>query len=150
MMRWTVPALMLMAVLAGCQLDPGQQPPAPLPSASASEVPPSAPAGGGPAASEEAPSASAGTSLTGVLGGDAQLEGGCIWLETDQGRIEPMWPAGYTVTTDPVTLLDPQGEPVAEEGDRITVTGGPAQDVATVCQVGEVWNVTEVTVADGG
>ncbi|HSK97454.1 MAG TPA: hypothetical protein VK891_12620 [Euzebyales bacterium] len=150
MMRWTVVALMLMAVLAGCQLDTGQQAPAPLPSASASEVTPHTPAASEPAPSEAPPSAPDGTSLTGVLGGDAQLEGGCVWLETDEGRVEPLWPTGYTATTDPGRLLDPPGEQVAEEGDRITITGGPAQDVATICQVGEVWNVTEVTVAAGG
>jgi hypothetical protein len=136
MMRWTVLALMLVGVLAGCQLDQGQ-PPAPQRVSS-------------PSASAVTPSAAAGTSLTGVLGGDAQLEGGCVWLETDQGRIEPMWPAGYTATTDPVALLDPQGETIAEEGDSVTVTGSPTRDVATICQVGEVWSLTDVTVTDGG
>jgi hypothetical protein len=147
MTRWTVLVLTLIGALAGCALDPGQPPaPQPVESPSASDAAPSAPATGDPAASEGAP---AGSRLTGVLGGDAELEGGCVWLDTDQGRIEPQWPEGYSTTTDPVALLDPDGEPIAQEGDRVTVTGSPAPDLATICQVGEVWNLTRVTVTDG-
>jgi hypothetical protein len=131
----------LAVVLAGCA-DPAQAPTPPSPSASAA----------GATTSEAASSAptSFGISVTGVLGGDAQLEGGCVWLETDDGRVEPLLPEGYTATTDPVALVGPEGETIAEEGDRVTVTGIPTSEGASICQVGNPFTVTDVTVADGG
>lgn len=83
--------------------------------------------------------------LVGTLGGDAQLEGGCAWLDTEaEGRVEPHWPEGYRVAFDPVRLLGPDGEVVAEAGDTVRVSGAIAGDVMTVCQIGPVFEVTEV------
>lgn len=147
MMPRTALWLTLVVALAGCAQGSGEAV-APSPQASPSVGAPSGPATGATGPTDPAPSASAVASVTGVLGGDEQLEGGCVWLDTDQGRIEPLWPSGYTVTTEPVTVLDPQGETVAREGDTVTITGDPARDVATICQVGEVWNVTDVAVSD--
>jgi hypothetical protein len=138
MVRSIALLMMLMLALAGCDLGADQPPPAAEPSPSESEVVPSEPA------------PPDGVTVTGVLTGDAQLEGGCAWLDTDQGRIDPLWPSGYTETTNPVVLRGPDGEVVAEDGDEVTITGDPAQDLATICQVGEVWLVTDVTVPDAG
>lgn len=86
-----------------------------------------------------------GADLVGTLGGDGQLEGGCAWLESEaEGRVEPRWPEGYRVAFDPVRLLGPDGEVVAEAGDSVRVSGAVADDVMTVCQVGPVFDVTEV------
>jgi hypothetical protein len=145
-MRRTALILMLV-VLAGCGLGSTQRPTEPA-EANASAGAPSVPATDAAVSSDPASGMPTATGVTGVLGGDEQLEGGCVWLDTDQGRIEPLWPAGYTVTTEPVTLLDPQGETVAREGDSVTIIGEPAGDVATICQVGELWNVTDVEVSD--
>lgn len=123
MMWWTV--LVLVVAVSGCALDSAQVPAA-------------------------SPSTATEVNITGVIGADAQLEGGCVWLDTDRGRIEPLWPVGYTVTPDPLTLLDPQGERVAGEGDSITVTGRPSPDTATICQVGEVWSITDVAAVGAG
>ncbi|MBW3562655.1 MAG: hypothetical protein KY437_09170 [Actinobacteria bacterium] len=88
---------------------------------------------------------SSGAAFVGTLGGDAQLEGGCAWLETEtEGRVEPRWPDGYRVVFDPVRLLGPDGETVAEEGDTVEVHGEIADDVMTICQVGPVLEVTEI------
>lgn len=96
-------------------------------------------------AEDSSPTSSSEAAFTGALGGDAQLEGGCAWLETKrEGRVEPRWPDGYRVAFDPVRLLGPDGEVVAEEGDTITVRGEIAGDVMTICQVGPVLRVTEV------
>ena len=101
------------------------------------------PAGSEPTAASTADGGEA--DLVGTLGGDAQLEGGCAWLETDaEGRVEPRWPDGYRVAFDPVRLLGPDGEIVAEAGDTVRVTGMVADDVMTICQVGPVFEVTEV------
>lgn len=83
--------------------------------------------------------------LTGTLGGDAQLEGGCAWIDDGGRRWEVLYPEGYRVTFDPVTLHGPDG-PIAEEGATITVPGSPQDDVMTVCQVGPVWQATDVRV----
>lgn len=88
--------------------------------------------------------------LSGTLGGDAQLEGGCAWLETEsEGRVEPRWPEGYRIEFEPVRLVGPGGEVIAEEGDTVAVNGRIAGDVMTICQVGPVFEVTEVVTVDG-
>ncbi|MBW3665621.1 MAG: hypothetical protein KY469_21205 [Actinobacteria bacterium] len=96
-------------------------------------------------AQDGSPTSSSEAAFTGSLGGDAQLEGGCAWLETEtEGRVEPRWPDGYRVAFEPVRLLGPDGEVVAEEGDTVTVRGAIAGDVMTICQVGPVLRVTQV------
>jgi hypothetical protein len=82
--------------------------------------------------------------LTGTLGGDAELEGGCVWLDTGQGRVEVLWPEGWTVGTDPVELRDPDGQVVAGAGDEIEVEAAPAPDLVSTCQVGDLWRATAV------
>jgi hypothetical protein len=86
---------------------------------------------------------------TGTLDGDAQLEGGCVWIDTAEGAIEPMLPDGYTTTTDPVAVLGPDGEVIAERGDQVTITGTPATDISTTCQVGAVWRVSAIEAGGG-
>ena len=83
--------------------------------------------------------------LTGKLGGDATLEGGCAWLDDGEQRWEVLYPEGYAVTFDPLTLTGPEGV-VAEEGATVTVTGEPQDDAVTICQVGPVWEATDVRV----
>lgn len=125
-------------VLAGCGAAPDQS----------STATPSATAGAAPSALASVDTDD--RTVIGTLGGDAQLEGGCVWIETADGRIEPTLPEGYEVTTDPIALVGPDGEPIAEEGDEVAVTGHPATNTMTTCQVGEVWQVTNVTTATGG
>ncbi len=77
-------------------------------------------------------------SLTGTLEGDAQLEGGCVWLETPDGRYEVLWPDDIKAETDPVQLVR-DGEVVAEEGDEVVVEGHVEDDMVSVCQVGTIF-----------
>lgn len=90
----------------------------------------------------------AGGSLAGALGGDAQLEGGCVWLDTGTERLEIVWPAGYRADVNPIELRDPTGAVIATEGDRLTVEGRPATGQMSSCQVGALWEATAVS-ADG-
>lgn len=90
-------------------------------------------------------SAAASGVVEGVLDGDPRLEGGCVWLETDAGRVEVLWPDGYRATAEPVELRNPAGTVVASRGDRVRVPGTEATDRVTVCQVGRIWIATEVT-----
>ncbi len=100
--------------------------------------------------------------LFGRLGGDAQLEGGCVWLDAaapaaeeeetapeEAVRHEPLWPEGYYVTFDPVRLWDPEDRLVAEEGDDLTVEGQVRNDVVTICQVGTPYEVHRILTVNG-
>lgn len=87
-----------------------------------------------------------GEEISGVLRGDAQLEGGCAWLETDAGNVEVFYPPGYEIAFDPVRLVGPDGEVVATEGEQVTVRGQAATDMASICQVGTLFQATEVRV----
>lgn len=91
-----------------------------------------------------APPSAGGDSITGALGGDAALEGGCAWLDDGSTRWQVAWPEGYRVAFDPLTLHGPDGV-VARDGDTLTVTGAEQRDVMTTCQVGPVWAATTVT-----
>ena len=144
MRRAAVATLAAVLALAGCGPVVDQQAPA-----APSETAPATPPPGDVSEPDPAPSAPAeGRPVSGTLNGDAQLEGGCVWVETADGNIEPMLPEGFSATTDPVALVGPDGDVVAEIGDEVTITGAPAPDVLTTCQVGEVWRVSAVTLAE--
>lgn len=83
--------------------------------------------------------------LEGTLGGDADLEGGCAWLETDDGRYEVMYPDGYEIAFDPLRLLGPDGDTIAAEGEPVRVGGTVGDDMVSACQVGTIFQATEVT-----
>lgn len=90
--------------------------------------------------------------LVATLGGDAQLEGGCAWLDPvpgepapdDADRYTPMWPEGYSVEFEPTRLLGPDGETVAEEGDTLQLEGAVAEELATTCMTGPVFTVERI------
>lgn len=86
----------------------------------------------------------AATTVTGTLAGDADLEGGCAWLETDGGSVEVLWPAGYRVGFAPLQLHGPDGGAVAEEGEEVTVRGAFAEDRVSACQVGDLFEAEAV------
>lgn len=83
--------------------------------------------------------------LIGVLGGSAELEGGCAWVETGDGtRYEVQYPAGYEVRYDPLELVGPDGEVLAAEGDEVRLTGAVDAGMMSFCQVGEIFVATAV------
>lgn len=88
--------------------------------------------------------ASPGATVTGTLGGDPALEGGCAWLDTPQGRYQVIYPEGYEVTFEPLRLEGPDGI-VAAEGDSLTVHGEESDALVSVCQVGTLFTATHVT-----
>ncbi|HVM19055.1 MAG TPA: hypothetical protein VM307_03755 [Egibacteraceae bacterium] len=95
---------------------------------------------------DEPPATDAGeAALRGTFGGDARLEGGCSWVDDGSQRWEVLWPEGYEVTFDPLTLTTPDGQTVAE-GDGVVVEGAEETEMMTVCQVGPVWQATGVRV----
>lgn len=82
--------------------------------------------------------------LTGRLGFD-DLEGGCAYLETEDGtRYEVLYPDGWELERSPLQLISPDGEVVARSGDDVTVRGTVTEDVASICQIGPIFEATAV------
>ncbi|MBA2729768.1 MAG: hypothetical protein H0U48_03335 [Euzebyaceae bacterium] len=83
--------------------------------------------------------------LTGRLGRDETLEGGCAWLEAEGQRWQVIYPRGYRLDIASGALFGPDGK-IADDGDTVTVQGAAAPDMATTCQVGPVFRATSVEV----
>lgn len=122
-------AVLLVLLAAGCGEDPAAEPPA---------------TGEDPGNDAQDAGEVADDVLEGALGGDPQLEGGCAWLDTGDQRYEVFYPEGYRITFEPLRLMGPDGETVAEEGDPVRVRGRVADDMVSVCQVGTLYQADEV------
>jgi hypothetical protein len=104
---------------------------------------PSLPGGGLRSLKPSAPAAIA-QELSGVLGFD-DIEGGCAYLETDDGtRHQVIYPEGWELQRSPVQLVSPEGQIVARLGDTVTVRGMAAADMASICQIGPMFRATAV------
>jgi hypothetical protein len=82
--------------------------------------------------------------IYGTLQGDPALDGGCVWLQQTSTDFSVLWPPGFTAEFDPIRLFDDTGTLIAEEGDRLVLTGGFAPEAADYqpyrCAVGtELW-----------
>jgi hypothetical protein len=90
------------------------------------------------------PRASSGDELVGVLGADS-IEGGCPYLQTADGtRYEVIYPDGWRADRATGALSDPTGAVVAGPGAVVTVRGEEASDMASFCQIGPIFQATEV------
>lgn len=126
-------------VLAACGEDVAAPPPTPPTATPSPEPAAPSPEPSGLADLVPEDLAASGERLTGVLGGDGALEGGCTWLEHDGERVEVIYPDGYQATADPLELTGPDGEVLAGGGDEVTVIGTLDPGMATICQVGPVF-----------
>lgn len=89
-----------------------------------------------------------GEQVIGVFGADA-IEGGCTYLEADDGtRYQVIYPQGWQVQASPLQLTNPTGEVVATGGETITVLGRRADDMASICMIGPMFVATEVVAID--
>lgn len=82
-----------------------------------------------------------GEGITGTFNGNAALEGGCSWLDTNGTRYQLALPDGYRVDYEQLAIMGPDGKPVAKAGDTITVTGHQASEQLSFCQVGPIFEV---------
>ncbi len=78
------------------------------------------------------------------LVGDAELDGGCVWLRQGVTDLSVLWPPGFTAEFNPVRIVDTAGTVVAQEGDQVELTGSFAADATAYqphrCVVGtELW-----------
>jgi hypothetical protein len=81
--------------------------------------------------------------VEGRLGFDA-VEGGCAYLERDDGtRYEVIYPDGWRVDLAGAALLGPNGERIPA-GGLVTVRGSIATDRSSICQLGPIFEATEV------
>lgn len=93
-----------------------------------------------------APSApSRGQGLTGTFNGNPTLEGGCSWLDTGDRRYQLALPQGYRVDYEQLAIIGPDGKQVAKAGEEITVTGRPAAEQLSFCQVGPIFDVETIS-----
>lgn len=82
--------------------------------------------------------------LTGVLGADS-VEGGCGYLQASDGtRFQVIYPDGWTLQLSPLQLTSPDDAVVARGGDKVTVRGREATDMASICQFGPIFQANEV------
>jgi hypothetical protein len=132
-MRRTV--LVLLLAIAGCAAPAAEATPTPsLPSVAATPSEPATSATPGVRADE----------LTGFLGADS-IEGGCPYLETGDGtRYEVIYPPGYEIDRSSATLRDPSGVVIASAGDVLTVRGEEASEMVSICQIGPIFQASEV------
>ena len=132
-MRWQIAGLVVPLLVAGCAaasrsgepLDDGMV----LPSPGKDLGTPAGP----------------GRVLSGRLGFDS-VEGGCAYLETDDGtRYEVLYPDGWHVDLAGAALLGPNGQRVAA-GELLGVRGSIATDRSSICQLGPIFEVIEVVI----
>ena len=89
-----------------------------------------------------------GEQVIGLLGADA-IEGGCTYLEADDGtRFQVIYPQGWQIQASPLQLTNPTGEVVATGGETITVLGRRADDMVSICMIGPMFIATEVVSVD--
>lgn len=82
--------------------------------------------------------------LSGRLG-ITEVEGGCPYLEAADGtRYEVIYPNGWTLDRAAMQLRDPDAALVAAAGDNVTVRGELATDMVSTCQIGPIFQATEV------
>jgi hypothetical protein len=68
--------------------------------------------------------------LAGTIEGNSSA--GCVWVRDLVGPHAVLWPSGFTVSFDPLTVYGSDGQVVARQGDRVLASGGeyPAGSVA--------------------
>ena len=91
------------------------------------------------------PGMSGGTTITGTLGWN-DVEGGCPFVQAADGMYEVTYPDGWAIDRSTGALHGPSGE-VVPLGGTITLKGAVATDMASICQIGQIFVATHVEVA---
>jgi hypothetical protein len=82
--------------------------------------------------------------FSGILSMD-DIEGGCAYLQAADGRkLEVIYPDGWTIKKAPLKLLAPDGSVHSRAGDRVSIRGAEATDMASICQIGPIIKAVEV------
>ncbi len=85
-----------------------------------------------------------GTVYSGILSMDA-IEGGCAYLQAADGKkLQVLYPDGWQLQKSPLALIAPDSSVHSKGGDRVSVRGAEAADMASICQIGPIIQATEV------
>lgn len=96
------------------------------------------------------PSDAEALTVTGTFNGEAQLEGGCLWLTDGTGQQwEILWPDGYRGGfQDGEPVLISGGALVARGGAMLTVRGTLPTDIGSFCLAGTILRADTLRVAN--
>src|SRR4029077_14079898 len=137
-MRHSIRLLPIMFVfgIAACSASPGGTTP--------SSAPPSARLVARPSVSLQPAWGAPPADYSGILWMD-EIEGGCAYLQADDGRkLQVIYPEGWALKKSPLEPLAPRRRVHSKGGDRVSINGSVANDIATICQIGPVIRATEV------
>ena len=56
-----------------------------------------------------------------------------------------LWAHGYTASTNPLRVYDPQGTEVAGEGDAVSLSGGIVFEPSAFCRTASYFEVSQIT-----
>lgn len=76
----------------------------------------------------------------GTFGGSA-IEGGCVWLDAEDGtryQVVPTPDSGLVLDTEAFSLLAADGTTIAGDGDPVVVEGAADPEAMSFCQVGPI------------
>jgi hypothetical protein len=131
----------LILIVAGCSAAPGASGPA---SPAAPSTSPSLPAESARPSAALSAVPGIGTIYAGILSMDA-IEGGCPYLQAADGtKLEVLYPDGWQLQKSPLALIAPDGSVHSKGGDRVSIRGAEATDMASICQIGPIIQATEV------
>ncbi len=83
--------------------------------------------------------------VSGRLTSEMRGSVGCAWLVAEDGlRIEVLYPNGWRVEFEPVTVYDESGAAFARDGDVLAVTGSYGGVGDTTCRSGPLFGAEEV------
>jgi hypothetical protein len=91
----------------------------------------------------------------GVLDGQRRDDIACLWLTQDSGREALLWPFGFSALDDPLRIIGPDGQALAEVGDEVELGGGspPLNSVRSGvmdrCSIGALFDVSVVARVNG-
>jgi hypothetical protein len=94
--------------------------------------------------------------VTGVAtGGVIRFDGRCVWLESESGTSNLIWPTSYRAVAPPLAIFGASGRVIVGDGDRVELGVGDAKEGVPGCParggfyVGEVSRVNGLPWPDG-
>ena len=84
--------------------------------------------------------------IDGQATGDEEI--GCVWIDSPSGgRVSALWPPGYRVSFEPLTIYDETGKAVAAGGTTYGFGGGHLGDADALpepCRTSRTWSITSI------
>jgi hypothetical protein len=88
--------------------------------------------------------------MSGVAtGGVIRFDGRCIWLESESGSSNLIWPAGYHAFAPPLAIVGTSGRVIVRDGDTVELGVGDANEGVPGCPPRGAFYVGEVSLVNG-